>query len=54
MTFKGMLRFGLAAIGACALAARMAGAASHREAPLMTLDPAADITDVYASAARSR
>ncbi len=24
-----------------------AGAASHREAPLMTLDPAADITDVY-------
>src|SRR4029078_12118562 len=23
-------------------------AASHREAPLMTLDPAADITDVYA------
>src|SRR5215470_5599645 len=25
-----------------------AHAASHREAPLMTLDPAADITDVYA------
>lgn len=26
----------------------VAGAASHREAPLMTLDPAADISDVYA------
>ena len=24
-----------------------AGAASHREAPLIALDPAADITDVY-------
>src|SRR5437899_7220667 len=39
----------LAALG---LAATLAGspvhAASHREAPLMTLDPAADITDVYA------
>src|SRR5215475_6278176 len=31
-----------------ALAAGAARAASHREAPLMTLDPAADITDVYA------
>ena len=30
------------------LFATMASAASHREAPLMTLDPAADITDVYA------
>lgn len=30
-----------------ALAAPSAFAASHREAPLMTLDPAADITDVY-------
>lgn len=33
---------------ALALGARSAGAASHREAPLMTLDPAADISDVYA------
>src|SRR5438105_15375714 len=40
---------GLAAAGlALALAASPAHAASHREAPLMTLDPAADITDVYA------
>jgi hypothetical protein len=31
-----------------ALAAGAARGASHREAPLMTLDPAADITDVYA------
>ena len=31
-----------------ALAAGTARGASHREAPLMTLDPAADITDVYA------
>ena len=30
------------------LAATSPRAASHREAPLMTLDPAADITDVYA------
>src|SRR5262245_42080900 len=30
------------------VAAVPAGAASHREAPLMALDPAADITDVYA------
>jgi hypothetical protein len=30
------------------LAAATTRAASHREAPLMTLDPAADITDVYA------
>ncbi len=35
-----------AAIAAGSLAPAMA--ASHREAPLMTLDPAADITDVYA------
>jgi hypothetical protein len=33
---------------AVVLAAHPAGAASHRESPLMTLDPAADITDVYA------
>src|SRR5437867_11019223 len=37
-----------AAALAVALAAGPARAASHREAPLMTLDPAADITDVYA------
>jgi hypothetical protein len=30
------------------LAAAPAGAASHREAPAMTLDPGADISDVYA------
>ncbi len=33
---------------ALAAAAGPAGAASHREAPLMTLDPAADISDFYA------
>jgi hypothetical protein len=37
----------LAALGV-ALAAAPGRGASHREAPLMTLDPAADITDVYA------
>jgi hypothetical protein len=37
----------VAALG-LALAASPVPAASHREAPLMTLDPAADITDVYA------
>jgi uncharacterized protein DUF4331 len=42
-------RRGLVATGlALAVAARPAGAASHREAPLMTLDPGADISDVYA------
>src|SRR2546426_786381 len=40
---------GLAAAAlALALGAGSARGASHREAPLMTLDPAADITDVYA------
>src|SRR5438093_2184404 len=40
---------GLAAAGlAFALGGSPAGAASHREAPLMTLDPGADITDVFA------
>jgi Domain of unknown function (DUF4331) len=39
----------LAAAGlALGLLAGPAGAASHREAPLMTLDPAADISDFYA------
>lgn len=33
---------------ALALTAGAAGAASHREAPLIALDPAADITDFYA------
>jgi hypothetical protein len=37
-----------AALLALTLAAAPAGAASHREAPLMTLDPGADISDVYA------
>src|SRR6185369_783332 len=41
---RGLAPFALA----LALAATPAHAASHREAPLMTLDPAADITDVYA------
>ncbi len=38
------------AVAAVALAALAAGAnaASHREAPLIALDPAADNTDVYA------
>ena len=42
-----MARFWTAAALAVALGAA-AQAASHREAPLMALDPAADITDVYA------
>src|SRR5262249_46205391 len=43
------LRRGLAAAGlALTLGRTPASAASHREAPLMTLDPAADITHVYA------
>src|SRR5215813_7482703 len=33
---------------AVAFAASLAWGASHREAPLLALDPAADITDVYA------
>lgn len=33
---------------ALAVGVQPVGAASHREAPLMTLDPAADISDVYA------
>ncbi|NJD06921.1 MAG: DUF4331 domain-containing protein [Methylococcaceae bacterium] len=32
----------------CLLAAPLTHAASHREAPLIALDPAADLTDVYA------
>jgi hypothetical protein len=35
-------------LGLALLASAPGFAASHREAPLMTLDPAADITDVYA------
>jgi hypothetical protein len=42
------LRIALAGALALAAGAAPAGAASHREAPLMALDPAADITDVYA------
>ena len=37
-----------AALGASLLSSGASLAASHREAPLMALDPAADITDVYA------
>src|SRR5688572_22144270 len=36
------------ALAAFALGAQPSRAASHREAPLMTLDPGADISDVYA------
>src|SRR5262244_2327674 len=45
------LRTGLALLLVALLIASGLGtvrAASHREAPLMALDPAADITDVYA------
>src|SRR5262245_61087236 len=43
------IRCSLAAAGlVLAVGTTPAGPASHREAPLMTLDPAADITDVYA------
>ncbi len=45
-SLRGLIRC-MAAV-AVVLAATPAGAASHRESPLMTLDPAADITDVYA------
>jgi hypothetical protein len=38
----------LHALGLCALAASTAYASSHREAPSIALDPAADNTDVYA------
>lgn len=38
----------LHALGLCALAASTASASSHREAPSIALDPAADNTDVYA------
>ena len=37
-----------AALLAIPLSASFAGASSHREAPLISQDPAADITDVYA------
>ncbi len=39
---------GLAALLVVTVAVPPSRAASHREAPLMTLDPAADISDVYA------
>jgi hypothetical protein len=38
---------GLVVLTQLLMAAGPAGAASHREAPLIALDPAADITDVY-------
>jgi hypothetical protein len=43
-----LLRTALASGLALVVGATSAFAASHREAPLMALDPAADITDVYA------
>ena len=48
MTFQRLGRRCAVAVIALALGARQGGAASHREAPLMTLDPGADISDVYA------
>jgi hypothetical protein len=45
--YKGMAVF-LTALMATGTGAPMAGAASHREAPLIALDPTADLTDVYA------
>src|SRR3954453_4942513 len=38
----------LAAIGASALAVALSSGSSHREAPLSSIDPTADDTDVYA------
>jgi hypothetical protein len=46
-TAPGVL-FALSLLTVLAFGGNPARAASHREAPLMTLDPAADITDVYA------
>jgi len=48
MTFQRFNRRCAVALIALALGAGPGGAASHREAPLMTLDPGADISDVYA------
>ena len=48
MTFHRLIRPSTVALIALALGAGPSGAASHREAPLMTLDPGADISDVYA------
>ena len=42
----------LAALGAVALAANLGNGSSHREAPLSSLDPTADDTDIYAFTAR--
>src|SRR5437762_2594902 len=49
---RGRPTYVLAAAVMLGIAATPAGAASHREAPLMTLDPRADITDVYAFVGR--
>jgi hypothetical protein len=48
MTFQQLRRRSAVALIGLALGATPGGAASHREAPLMTLDPGADISDVYA------
>src|SRR5215212_2150385 len=42
----------LAALAAAALAANLGSGSSHREAPLTSLDPTADDTDLYAFTAR--
>src|SRR5215217_3911697 len=42
----------LAALAAAALAANLGSGSSHREAPLTSLDPTADDTDVYAFTAK--
>ena len=41
-------RFAAVIAATAFLGGNLAYAASHREAPLIALDPAADITDVYA------
>jgi hypothetical protein len=45
---RGLARGAAAVIAGLVLAAAPARGASHREAPAMTLDPGADISDVYA------
>src|SRR5215210_321990 len=42
----------LAALAAGAIAVTLSGGSSHREAPLSSLDPTADDTDIYAFTAR--
>ena len=44
----------VAATGAGALAVTLSAGSSHREAPLSSIDPTADDTDVYAFKAPTR